>query len=446
MDARTDLYSLGVMLFEMLAGQPPFVAETPIALIRKIVETSCPRVDEMASDISQEVVAMVSKMVAHDPDERYGSAEAVATDLRSYLTGQAPAAIQAAPPPRRGDRTVALESAAIGKTLVATEAPAEAPADESGKTHLAAGGPVRRRGGLWKGAIVAVMVMVLICVSVFVVSARSKPDPEEGDTASTAVETESTEPPDAQPEPVRMARETASMPPAPPGPALARVEDPLRESTPSTPGASALEILEEARSTPAETEPSSTPTTPAPAEPVQEPQTPPDQTSNTPEPVEVARAETEPVAADPPPAQPPAPKADAPSGPKDYAGGRFQDRGDGTVKDTDSGLMWQKADSGTLYGTPRPGRSTDYRQYADDLSLAGRSWRIPTKAELLSLQIDEFDGQPLPFQNSGDGHYWCFAPGGRGTLYMFFNWDRASFTTVHVDDNEKCYVRCVTGP
>ncbi|MFT3695447.1 MAG: serine/threonine-protein kinase [Kofleriaceae bacterium] len=72
-DARCDLYALGVMLFEMLAGRPPFFAETGIGVVRMHLEEPPPRLSQYAH-VPQELDALVAKLLVKDPDDRVPSA------------------------------------------------------------------------------------------------------------------------------------------------------------------------------------------------------------------------------------------------------------------------------------------------------------------------------------------------------------------------------------
>ncbi len=79
LDARSDLYSLGVMLFESITGRPPFVAEEAIAVAIKHVQEKPPRMDEVAPDIyiPREVDRIVFKLLSKRPEDRYQTAEEV---------------------------------------------------------------------------------------------------------------------------------------------------------------------------------------------------------------------------------------------------------------------------------------------------------------------------------------------------------------------------------
>ncbi|MEM1249794.1 MAG: serine/threonine-protein kinase, partial [Acidobacteriota bacterium] len=92
-DVRTDVYALGVMLYELLTGQRPY--EIPgnslMEVIRVIREQPPAPLEEVWSEarrIDQDIQTVVDKALAKDPDMRYGSAAALAEDLRRYLASQ----------------------------------------------------------------------------------------------------------------------------------------------------------------------------------------------------------------------------------------------------------------------------------------------------------------------------------------------------------------------
>jgi len=82
-DERSDLYSLGVILFQFLTGRLPFDAETPLAVVLKHVNEPIPSLRQHAPHASSELDRIVRKALAKDPDERYQTAAALAEDLAS---------------------------------------------------------------------------------------------------------------------------------------------------------------------------------------------------------------------------------------------------------------------------------------------------------------------------------------------------------------------------
>ena len=70
-DARSDIFSLGIVLFEMLAGRRPFDGETPLDVIAAIVYKDPPPLKDLVSDLPAELERIVSKTLRKNRDERY---------------------------------------------------------------------------------------------------------------------------------------------------------------------------------------------------------------------------------------------------------------------------------------------------------------------------------------------------------------------------------------
>lgn len=97
-DHRTDLYSAGCLLYELLVGRPPFVGESVLSVVYQHVREEPVPPSQLDASVSAEIEAVVLKSLAKDPAERYQSARDMRSDIDQVLAGQQPAAA-AVPPP-----------------------------------------------------------------------------------------------------------------------------------------------------------------------------------------------------------------------------------------------------------------------------------------------------------------------------------------------------------
>jgi len=110
-DLRSDIYSLGVVLFEMLTGQIPHNAETPFAIVVKRVTEPLPLPRTVNPELSEAVEQVLLKALARDPADRYDSAGALAEAFRQAVGPQMAAAAATAAGPLPAGAAAAAPSA-----------------------------------------------------------------------------------------------------------------------------------------------------------------------------------------------------------------------------------------------------------------------------------------------------------------------------------------------
>jgi len=120
-DARSDVYSLGCVLYEIICGEPPFVGDSPVAVAYQHVREAPVPPSGRHDGISPELDAVVLKALAKNPDNRYQTAAEMRADLVRVHNGEQPEAPKVL---TDAERTTLLSSAAVHRSSQPVEVPA----------------------------------------------------------------------------------------------------------------------------------------------------------------------------------------------------------------------------------------------------------------------------------------------------------------------------------
>lgn len=155
---RSDLYSLGVVLYEAAAGRKPFAGDTPAAVAHAVVTSTPEPLGAVRPELDPELVAVIERAMQRDADARFGSAAEMADALRRPELDQTVVAATAAP---------STEATQVLRTHSAPPARRETPRRErpraTPRRPRVVGGPVSERR-VW-GLIAAVAIAVLLVLA-----------------------------------------------------------------------------------------------------------------------------------------------------------------------------------------------------------------------------------------------------------------------------------------
>lgn len=188
-DGRSDIYTLGVILFEMLTGQMPYRAETPAKLMMAHVLNPVPRIHDVRPDLPVGADEIIGKALAKSPEQRFPTATDLSSALEDTVHGRSPVQAQATVLDAQGlsDTGVAAAGAASGIGATRLDAQGSASYPGTSGAHVGAGGrgttappPDRqgvsstggnRRALMGVGALVG--FLVLCCGGIFLYSVLS---------------------------------------------------------------------------------------------------------------------------------------------------------------------------------------------------------------------------------------------------------------------------------
>ena len=151
-DGRSDVYSLGVVLYEMLVGRPPFIGSTPVEVSSQHVNGSVPPPSQFNEAIPRDLEAIVMESLAKSPGHRYQSADEFRADLLRFTEGQPVRAAQGGSAFFGADATRAVQAVTPGERTQAV------PVMTGPRTDVR-----RRRNG--RPGLVAGVVVIVVAIA-----------------------------------------------------------------------------------------------------------------------------------------------------------------------------------------------------------------------------------------------------------------------------------------
>ncbi len=176
-DPRSDLYSLGIVLYEMVSGRPPFNGENPVSIAYKQVHENPQPLNQLVADVPKPFEAIVAKLLAKKPEIRYQTADAVRDELRRFRNGEPVQALAAV----AGIGLAAAATVAATTALPRTAAlPPTGPSGAVPRTAMQAQQqpPQRDRTGLY--VVVGFLALIaLVAGAIVLFNSLAKDEPKE---------------------------------------------------------------------------------------------------------------------------------------------------------------------------------------------------------------------------------------------------------------------------
>src|SRR6185436_6250787 len=160
-DQRTDVFSFGCVLYECVTGSKAFDAPSVVERMNKVINVDPPPLVERAPNVPQDLIRVVRKCLAKDPDERYQSMKELAIDLRDVRrqletrSGDKPSGVSNSSDLARGDKPSGLSNNLSGEGF-------DTPTGVSPRDGVSPHGGVSARDGVFPRLAWAVVALAVV--------------------------------------------------------------------------------------------------------------------------------------------------------------------------------------------------------------------------------------------------------------------------------------------